>query len=58
MRITPTTAARLRVPSLGRGGDWRARAQRSRGADRIRAEAARLDRTANRYHVPQEDQAA
>ncbi|MGY8563290.1 hypothetical protein L0938_07720 [Paracidovorax citrulli] len=43
---------------LDRNGDWRARAQRGRGAARLRAEAARFDRIANRYEALQEDQAA
>jgi len=33
---------------IDRSGDWRARAQRSGGAARLRAEAARFDRMANR----------
>lgn len=49
--------ARARAASLWRqaddldlasGGDWRARAQRSRGAARLRAEAAKFDSIANR----------
>jgi len=43
---------------IDRSGDWRARAQRSMGAARLRAEAARFDRIANRYDALQEDQAA
>lgn len=32
-------------------GDWRARASRRRGSDRLRAEAARFDRIANRLEI-------
>lgn len=39
-------------------GDWRARAQRSRGASRLRVEAARFDSIASRLELEQEDQAA
>lgn len=39
-------------------GDWRARASRRRGADRLRVEAARFDGIANRLHPSDEDQAA
>lgn len=41
-----------------RSGDWRARAQRGRGAARLRAEAARFDNIANRLAPVPEDQAA
>lgn len=43
---------------MDRGGDWRSRAQRSRGAARLRAEAARFDRLASRLEPALEDQAA
>jgi len=43
---------------IDRSGDWRARAQRSRSADRLRAEAARFDRIARRLDTGLEDQAA
>lgn len=43
---------------MDRGGDWRARAQRSRGAARLRAEAARFDMIASRLEPALEDQAA
>jgi hypothetical protein len=43
---------------LDRSGDWRVRAQRGRGAARLRAEAARFDRTASRFEAALEDQAA
>lgn len=33
------------------GADWRAKATRRRGADRLRAEAVRFDRIANRLPV-------
>lgn len=39
-------------------GDWRARATRRRGADRLRAEAARFDGIANRLQPAEDDQAA
>lgn len=35
-----------------RGGDWRARARRRRGAASLRAEAGRLERIANRIDPP------
>jgi len=41
-----------------RGGDWRARARRSRGAVRLRAEAARFDSLANHLDPWTEDPAA
>lgn len=41
-----------------RGGDWRARASRRRGADRLRAEAARFDGIANRLQPFDDEQAA
>lgn len=53
-------AARLMAASLweqaddlesNHSGDWRARATRRRGADRLRAEASRFDRIANRLPV-------
>jgi len=40
------------------GGDWRARAQRSKGADRLRREAARFDGIANRLEIRHELSAA
>jgi len=43
---------------LDRSGDWRARAQRGRGAARLRAEAARFDGIANRLEPAWDDQAA
>lgn len=43
---------------LERGGDWRARATRRRGADRLRAEAARFDGIADRLQAFDDDQAA
>lgn len=39
-------------------GDWRARATRRRGADRLRAEAARFEGIANRLHVGYDEEAA
>lgn len=39
-------------------GDWRARATRRRGADLLRAEAARFDGIANRLQAFEDDQAA
>ncbi|MGL4692337.1 MAG: hypothetical protein ACRCWE_09460 [Stenotrophomonas maltophilia] len=39
-------------------GDWRARATRGCGADRLRVEAARFDGIANRLEPFDEDQAA
>lgn len=39
-------------------GDWRARAGRRRGADHLRAEAAKFDRLANRLQPLDEEQAA
>ncbi|WP_421680529.1 hypothetical protein [Stenotrophomonas bentonitica] len=39
-------------------GDWRARAARSRGADRLPAEAARFDGIANRLQPIEDVQAA
>jgi hypothetical protein len=41
-----------------RSGDWRARASRRRGADRLRVEAARFDGIANRLQPLDDDQAA
>ncbi len=41
-----------------RSGDWRARASRRRGADRLRIEAARFDGIANRLQPLDDDQAA
>jgi len=43
---------------LERGGDWRARATRRRGADRLRAEAARFDGIAKRFDPLADDEAA
>jgi len=43
---------------LERSGDWRARATRSRGADRLRTEAVRFDGIANRLQHFGDDQAA
>jgi len=42
---------------MNHSGDWRARAGRRRGADRLRVEAARFDGIANRLQ-PLDDQAA
>jgi len=39
-------------------GDWRARATRRRGADRLRAEAARFDGIARRFDPMSDDEAA
>jgi hypothetical protein len=39
-------------------GDWRARATRRRGADRLRTEAARFDRIATRLNPRPDDEAA
>ena len=39
-------------------GDWRARATRRRGADRLRAEASRFDGIANRLQPVDDDWAA
>ncbi len=41
-----------------RSGDWRARAQRSRGAARLRVEAGRFARMASRWEAMLEEQAA
>lgn len=41
-----------------RSGDWRAKATRRRGADRLRAEAARFDGIANRLDPWWDDLAA
>lgn len=41
-----------------RSGDWRARATRRRGADRLRAEAARFNGIADRLQPFDDDQAA
>jgi len=41
-----------------RSGDWRARARRRQGADRIRAEAMRFERIADRLDPEWDDQAA
>lgn len=41
-----------------RSGDWRARASRRRGADRLRVEAARFDGIANRLQPVEDDRAA
>jgi hypothetical protein len=41
-----------------RSGDWRARATRRRGANRLRAEAARFDGIANRLQPLEDDEAA
>jgi len=38
-------------------GDWRARATRRRGADRLRAEAARFEGIATRLHVGYDEEA-
>jgi len=43
---------------LDRGGDWRARATRRRGADRLRAEAARFDGIARCFDPMSDDEAA
>ncbi|WP_367346432.1 hypothetical protein [Stenotrophomonas bentonitica] len=43
---------------IDRSGDWRARAQRSKGAARLRTEAARFDRIANRLNACRDDEAA
>lgn len=43
---------------MDRGGDWRSRAQRSMGAARLRAEAARFDRMANRWEATPDDRVA
>ncbi|WP_141056959.1 hypothetical protein [Stenotrophomonas rhizophila] len=43
---------------LQRGGDWRARASRRAAADRLRTEAARFDRIANRLQPVDDAQAA
>jgi hypothetical protein len=43
---------------LDRSGDWRDRAQRSRGAERLRAEAANFGRIANRLEIREELSAA
>lgn len=43
---------------IDRSGDWRARAQRRRGAARLRADASRFDRMASRLEATLEDQAA
>ncbi|MDX5515828.1 hypothetical protein [Stenotrophomonas sp. RG-453] len=43
---------------LERGGDWRARATGRRGADRLRAEAARFEGIANRLQPLDDDWAA
>jgi len=43
---------------LERGGGWRVRATRRRGADRLRAEAARFDGIARRFDPMSEDEAA
>lgn len=43
---------------LERGGDWRARETPRRGADRLRAEAARFDGITNRLQPFEDDQAA
>jgi hypothetical protein len=65
--IGRTRWARARAASLwqqaddldsNHSGDWRARATRRRGADRLRAEAARFDGIANRLHPFEDDQAA
>ncbi|GAB3046917.1 hypothetical protein [Stenotrophomonas tumulicola] len=40
------------------GGDWRARARRRRGADRLRADAMRFERLAVSYDPDWEDYAA
>lgn len=41
-----------------RSGDWRARATRRGGADRLRTEAARFDRIATQLQPIEDDQAA
>ena len=43
---------------LQRGGDWRARASRRAAADRLRTEAARFDKIANRLQPVDDAQAA
>jgi len=40
------------------GGDWRARATRRRGADRLRSEAVRFDRIADRLAPWEGEEAA
>ena len=65
--IGKARSARARAASLWqqaddldsmRSGDWRARASRRRGADRLRVEAARFDGIANRLQALHDDQAA